>query len=155
MREGKKIMIDLDVVTVAEWDSDKDAINFTERVKAGEFQMHVPYTLLELLDNWEYKELASKIEHFYMLYSKTIISAQDSLDKLKEIGVDRKELVDELLAKNVKEEDAMLVIITSIFGIDYLITYNRKHLKDKEEEINEVLNKNGLGAIKVRMPNEV
>lgn len=151
----KKIIVDLDVVTVAEWDSNKNALNFTKRVKKGEFDLTTPYILLEHLSNWNHKELASKIEHFYNLYSKVIISAQNMFSKLKEISVDRKSLTGELLSKGVKEEDAVLVLVTSIFEIDYLITFNRKHLKNKEKAINEVLTKNGLKTIKIRLPDEV
>lgn len=151
----KKILIDLDVVTVAEWNTDKNAINFLDRVKKGEFVVHTPYILLELLSKWKYEGLALKIEHFYNLYSETIISAHDVLKKLREFNVDRKKLTSELLAKGVKEEDTVLVIVTSIFELDYLVTYNRKHLRSKEEIINVILNKNGCKSIKVKLPDEI
>ena len=60
-----------------------------------------------------------------------------------------------LLSKGVKEEDAVLVIIASIFEIDHLVTYNRKHLRNKEIEINDVLSQNGLKTIKIRLPDEI
>ena len=55
----------------------------------------------------------------------------------------------------VKEEDVVLVVISSIFDIDYLVTFNRKHLKSKEKEINEVLRKNGIKCIKIILPSEL
>lgn len=153
--QKKKIIIDLDVVTVAEWNSHKDAINFISRVKKGEFNLVTPYILLEHLSNWNHKELASKIEHFYNLYSKTIISAQNVLKRLKQIGADREQITNKLILIGVKEEDAVLVLVTSIFEINYLVTYNRRHLKSKEKTINEELSKNGLKNIKIRLPNEI
>ena len=56
---------------------------------------------------------------------------------------------------NIKPEDAFLVLITSIFDINYLITFNRKHLKNNENKINEVLKRNGLKIIKIVEPNEI
>ena len=151
----KKIMVDLDVVTVAEWNSDKDAITFIHKIKKGEFILFTPYILIEHLSKWEHKKLVSKIEHFYNIYSKTIISAQNVLDRINEIGINRDKLTDELLKAGVKEEDAVLVIITSIFDMDYLVTFNRKHLKGKEIKINEVLKRNELKNIKICLPNEI
>lgn len=151
----KKIIIDLDVVTVAEWDSHKSSINFIDRIKKGEFYVITPYILLEHLSNWKYKKLALRIEHFYNLYSKEIISAKNVLEKLTGININREELTNELLSIGVKEEDTVLVIVASIFEVDYLITHNRKHLKSKEKEINEVLSKNGLKTINIMLPDEI
>ncbi len=36
-----------------------------------------------------------------------------------------------------------------------LDSFNRKHLRGKEHEINEVLTKEGLNNIKIRFPNEI
>ena len=44
----------------------------------------------------------------------------------------------ELVDIGVKEEDVILVIASSIFEVDYLVTFNRKHLKSKEREINNI-----------------
>ena len=38
----------------------------------------------------------------------------------------------ELEKYGVKSEDAFLVLVSSIFGLDYLVTFNRKHLKNKK-----------------------
>ena len=35
MNKKKRVIIDLDIITVAEWDKDKDAVSFINRVKAG------------------------------------------------------------------------------------------------------------------------
>ena len=155
MRRRKKVIVNLDVVTVAEWDSKREAIQFINRIKKEEFNLFTPYILLEHLSKWKHKNLVSKIEHFYRIYSKTIISAQNVLDRINEIRVNRNKLTNELLEIGVKEEDAILVVITSIFGIDYLVTFNRKHLKNKEVKINEVLKKNGLKTIKIYLPDEI
>lgn len=92
----KKILIDLDVVTVAFWNRHKEALEFLARLKSGEFELET----------------------------------------------------------GVKEEDAVLVVVTSLFSLGYLVTYNRKHLRDKVGVINRVLSKNGFREIKISSPSE-
>ncbi len=150
-----RIIIDLDVVTVAEWDSQEDAIKFINRIKEGEFTLFTPYILMEHLSKWEHKNLVAKIEHFYKIYSKIIISAQNVLDKLNELEIDRVALIGNLIRAGVKEEDAVLVLAAGIFEIDFLVTFNRKHLKGKESEINKVLKKNGIKNIRICLPGEI
>ncbi len=150
----KKIIIDLDVVTVAFWDN-KDDAKLLERVKGGKFSMITPYILLEHLSKWNYRKLADEIASFYEKYSDQIVTAQNILNKTTEANVEYKELLAELVNIGVKEEDVVLVIIASIFAVDYLVTFNRKHLKSKEKGINEVLKKNGIRIIKIALPSEL
>ena len=42
-----------------------------------------------------------------------------------------------------------------IIDLDYLITFNRVHLKNKEEEINEILSEYGLRTIKITSPEQI
>lgn len=149
-----KILIDLDVVTVALWDKNKEAVEFLEKVKRGEFESYTPYNLLETLMKWKNEPLKAKILGFYELYSKKIISASESLNKLEELKIG-KEVVGELQKIGVKEEDATLIFIASIFGIDFLVTFNRKHLRSKRDEINKVLRKNGLNEVGILLPSEI
>ena len=145
-------MIDLDVVTSAEWDG--KGMDFIRRVEKGEFELHTPYALIDLVSEWKYKELVDKIKEFYELYSDEIITVQKLLARIEELGFDNEALNKELVDKGVKDEDAILAVITSIFEIDYLVTWNRKHLKNKEEVINDVLQRYGLNAIRIVLPNE-
>ena len=80
---------------------------------------------------------------------------QNILNKIEGIGIEYGKLLFELVGKGVKEEDAILVIVSSIFDVEYLVTFNRKHLKSKENAINQVLGKNGLKTIKVSEPSEL
>jgi len=156
MNKKKRVIIDLDIITVAEWDKDKDAVSFINRVKAGgEFEVYVPYSLLDLLDKWKYKNLSDRIKEFYELYSQEIISAQKLTNKLDELKLKEEVLTKEFLNKDIKEEDILLIIIASSFKLDYLVTKNRKHLKNKEGEINNVLYKYKLKKICIVLPNEI
>ncbi len=151
----EKILIDLDVVTVAEWDSKKDAIKFIRRVKAGEFEVYTPYSLFDLLDKWKYEKLRNKIKDFYELYTTEIITAQKLTDNLDKLKIDETSLTNDLKKEQIKEEDILLIIATSVFELDLLVTMNRKHLKNKKEAINNVLQKYGISAIKIVSPDEI
>ena len=109
-----KILVDLDVLTVAFWNRHEEALEFLARVKSGEFEVSTPYVLFDV-----------------------------------------EKLTKELLETGVKEEDAVLVVVTSLFSLGYLVTYNRKHLRSKSKEINEVLEKYGLRKISILLPTEI
>ena len=152
-----KISIDLDVITIAFWKGDKKEIatKFLSRVKNREFIVITPYfLLLNLLKKWTYLDLKDKIQDFYLKNSKMLTNIEIDL-KIKSLGIDDIRILKELIKINIKPEDAFLVLITSIFDINYLITFNRKHLKNNENKINGVLKRNGLKIIKIVEPNEI
>lgn len=149
-----KILIDLDVLTVAFWNRHKEALEFLARVKSGEFEVSTPYVLFDLVATWKYKELKDRIIHFYNLHSSRIITVENIFEESKKQNLDVEKLTKELLETGVKEEDAVLVVVTSLFSLGYLVTYNRKHLRDKVDVINRVLSKNGFREIKISSPSE-
>ena len=159
MEIKRKIVIDLDVITVAIWDKKGEnvrlAVKFIDRVKDKEFYVMTPFFLLELVSKWRYSQLKDYIEEFYLKFTNKMISNEDLDEKIDSISIDDKKIINELNNQGIKGEDSLLVLITSIFDADYLITFNRIHLKNKKEAINEVLNKNGLKAIKIVGPEEV
>ncbi|MBI2575260.1 hypothetical protein HYV82_05240 [Candidatus Woesearchaeota archaeon] len=150
----KKIVVDLDVVTLAFWDR-KDEARIIERIKGGQLAMITPYIILEHLSKWEYRRLAEEIAGFYWKYSFQIVTAQNIMDKSNGADLEYGRLLSELVRAGVKEEDAVLVIISALFDIGHLVTFNRKHLKSKEKEINEVLRKNGTGPVRIVLPEEL
>lgn len=137
----KKILIDLDIVTVAFWDKNKEAIEFLNKVKSGGFEVYTPYTHLEILASWEYKKLTSEMLEFYGQHSIKIISVIEVDRKITELNVDRDFLLKKLSKVCGKEEDAILVLIASIFDLDALVTMNKKHLRNNSDKIKEVLEK--------------
>lgn len=52
-------------------------------------------------------------------------------------------------------EDSLLVFLSSIFRLDYLVTFNRKHLSSKKGKINKILRECNLHEIKIVEPSEV
>lgn len=153
----KRIVIDLDVITVYLWDNDNRADyarSFIEKVKNGAFQVLVPYTLIELAEKWSYIELRNNVLRFYESVG-TEVKAGQVKQKLDELKVNDKEFAINLISIGVKEEDAALVMIASLFNADYLITFNRKHLKNKELGINKVLESFRLPKITIRQPQDM
>jgi hypothetical protein len=159
MKKGKKkIIIDLDIVTVAKWDKGKNGDlgrAILIRIEKKEFKMLTPYVILDLITEWRHTELSKKIKEFYEFYSTKIISVINLEEKINKIKLDRKGLTAELASYNIKNEDIILVIIASIFDVDYLATFNRKHLKNNEVKINNALQKYGLKNIKIVLPDEI
>ena len=155
---NKKILIDLDVVTVGKWDAGKYgdiARNLIKRIENKEFQLITPFYMIEHLLKWKNIQLKEKMKDFYTKESHSIVTNEDVDSKIEELKIDDTALLNQLKNHNIKEEDAFIVMITSIFELDYLITFNRIHLKNNKELINEVLRKNGLKNIKIVGPEEV
>ncbi len=150
-----KILIDLDILTVALWNRNKEAIKFLERVKNGEFDVYTPFALFETVGKWKYERLKTEISGFYELYSKRIISSSEAAEKIERLNLEGRKISEEFTKEGIKEEDSTLVLIASIFDIDILVTFNRKHLRNKRVVINEVLRKHGLKGIKILLPNEL
>lgn len=74
----KKILIDLDVVTVSIWDKKglqvEVANKFIERVKKREFHVITPFFLLELVSKWKHERLKQSIKEFYLNQSHTLLT---------------------------------------------------------------------------------
>ena len=156
MRQKKKILIDLDVVTVAFWDKGTNgdlARKFLLRIRQKELLMITPHYLLEHLTKWRYITLKEQIEDFYIKNSNKLLTNEDVDERIDELKIDDIKIL--LESKDIKEEDAFIVLVTSIFYLDYLVTFNRKHLRNKEKEINETLKKNGFKTVKIVGPEEV
>lgn len=154
----KKIIIDLDIVTVSIWDKKGKnvelAIKFIDRVKNREFYVTTPHFMLELISKWKYSQLKDHIEDFYLKFSDEMLSNEDLDDKINAMKINDEEILTELKGLGIKGEDSLLVLVASIFDVDFLITFNRTHLKNKKEVINEVLKKYGIRPIKIIGPEE-
>jgi len=153
----KKILLDIDVVAVAEhFTKDNDhpiAKPFIERVKTGEFENYTTYALLDLVEKWKDERIAKKVLNIYRTYTYIIPASEIEL-KGRERKIVFEKLVEKIFKRDVKEEDGALAIIASLFRLT-LVTLNRKHLRNKRSEINEILKREGLDEINIVLPNEV
>lgn len=157
MKIKKKIIIDLDVVTVGKWDKGNYgniSRKFMIKVSKGTFYLITPALLLELVRKWSHQKLKVQIEEFYSKNSNETI---DRLQIIKDIiskGIDFEEIFGKFIDIGIKEEDITLIFASSLRDA-LLVTFNRVHLKNKEEEINEILSEYGLRTIKIISPEQI
>ncbi len=172
----KKILIDLDVITVGIWkkrDSRREigkirfanfclqkfpkeifpiAKRFIQRVENKEFEVVTPYILLDLVYKWDNIVLREDIRKFYFENTSSFV---ERTGVITQIGRVFEEVFTELEDKGIKDEDVFLILTTSAKKLDYLVTFNRKHLKSKGKIVNEILAKHGLKTIMIGLPNEI
>ena len=155
----KKILIDLDVVTVSIWNKSGQqmeiAKKFIEKIEKGEFYVITPFLLIEVVLKWEHETLKTAIKEFYIKNSDRFLTDTEIKEMCEELDVNYEIVLNELESEGIKKEDAALVLITSLFSCDYLITFNRVHLKNKKEDANKILKKWSLSAIQISGPEEV
>lgn len=153
----EKISIDLDVITVGIWKKiDKRKIlseDLMKRIENKEFQIITVSPMLNLVKKWRNKKLAGEIKDFYSRNSDFFIDEAELFEKLKNKKIDVSKLLNELSIHNIKDEDVILIIACAVEQAK-LITFNRKHLKNKQDKIKEVLKKYGL-KIDILYPNEI
>ena len=153
----KKIIIDLDIVTVGKWDKGKngdDSRKFMSRVSNGEFYLTTPTLLVELVRKWKHEKLKSQIEEFYLKNSNELVERIQIIEETVAKGIDFEEIFNRFIKIGIKEEDITLILVSSLRDSS-LVTFNKIHLKNQEEEINEVLLEYGLKAIKIISPGQI
>lgn len=151
----KKILIDLNVFTAAEWDKNKEAIEFLEKAKS--YEVYEPlFFVYHIARRWEYKKLADKIVKRIDELKSRIMLFSELDEKIRaKCKLSLKELTIKAIKKlKIKTEDFWLVLFASANNA-LLVTYNRKDLKDKEKEINDFLKENNLDTIEIRLPSEL
>ncbi|MBI4452043.1 hypothetical protein HY637_01315 [Candidatus Woesearchaeota archaeon] len=153
----RKIIIDLDVVTVAKWDKGRNgeiSRKFIISVAKKAFHLITPTLLLELVRKWKHEKLRIRIEEFYSKNSDELIDRLQIIEEIVSKKIDFEELFGSFIEIGIKEEDVTLILVSSLRDA-LLITFNKVHLKNKEEEINEILSKYGLRAIKITSPEQI
>jgi len=155
----KKITIDLDVVTVALWNKKGEqfriANEFMKRVKHREFYLVNPFFLIERVLKWKHEQLKEDIKEFYLNYSNKLLSDTNISNQVIKKGLDPNIVLSDIMNMGIKDEDALLVFINSLFELDYLITFNRKRLRNNAKKINETLRNHNLNEIKIVSPDEI
>jgi hypothetical protein len=154
----KKILIDLDILTTALWDRKKESIEFLKEVEKGRYKVLTPlYFLYHILRKWEFKKLADKIFKQYDLLTDIFLQESKTAEKvLKKTRIPLRALAKKMVKGiKIKLEDAYLVLYSSIWESDFLVTYNKKHLVNKEKEITEFLKKYGLYHPKIILPDQL
>ena len=157
-----KVIVDLDVVTIAKWYRKRDrrlesSQKFLERVERGEFFLAVPDTFLEILRLWEYGELSRSIRSWYEANARFVIPSGEAVKKVAvKTGFSEEVLIEKFaLEANMKKEDAFLVLIGTGSEIAYIVTWNKAHLRDKREKIEQIGARFGLRVPRIIFPTEI
>ena len=155
----KVVLIDLDIVTVSLWDkigkNKEKADHFLNRVKNLEFTAVTPMLLIDVVERWRHQSLKSRIKEFYKTYSSRIYTDIEIKEKCRQGNIDYESVLDALEQNGVKREDAALVLVASLFSCDALVTFNRVHLRNKKEAVNQVLVRWSLLPIQIAGPEEL
>lgn len=157
MKIKKKIMVDLDVVTVGKWDRGKNgdtSRKIMARVVNREFYLITPTLLIELVRKWKHEHLKSHIEEFYLKNSDQLVDRLQIIEEIVVKGIDFEEIFGKFIEIGIKEEDITLILLSSLRDA-LLITFNRVHLKNKEEGINEILSEYSLRIIEITSPEQI
>lgn len=154
-----KILIDLDVVTVSIWNKSGKQVeianSFIERVKKREFHVITPFFLLEIVSKWKHERLKQNIKEFYLNHSYTLLTDTAITYQINNKKIYPNKILPEMIGIGIKDEDAFLVFVGSLFSVDYLVTFNRKHLKNNADKINDILRRYKFNEIKIVLPNEI
>lgn len=162
----KKVIIDLSVVTVAnyprlgtefDYKRKQEALLFLEKVteaaKSGELGVITPKNFYALVGEWQHKEIVLKILEFYRLVTSEFVETADLIAELIEMDIDYEDITASLVKRGVKGEDALIVVTASLKQA-VIVTYNKKDLRDKLVAINEILAGRRMTKIAVKEPSE-
>ena len=96
----KKVLIDLDIVTVNLWDrkgeNKKIASDFVKKIGKKYFLVITPFSLLETVAKWKYNALKDDIEEFYIKNSDQILSNKDVDKKMVELKINDIKILEDL-----------------------------------------------------------
>lgn len=157
----KKILIDIDVLTIGLWeksDPRKDiALQFLKRVENGEFFVYFLDEHLKAVSEWKHGPLKDRIIKKITDMQNQFVELSDVFPILEEkTRKNSEEFATELTKfSRSKKADILLVLACSILEIEYLVTFNRKHLRSRRESIEEFLRRHGMYAPKIVLPSEI
>lgn len=155
----KRMLIDLNVVTIGSWKKVDPARAvaeiFMKKVEghegeAKQFYVVTPYVLLELVNKWKDKALAGLIKDFYQKVTDEYV---EKIEVMEELFENFEDVYNALIGAGVKPEDAFLVMVCSVKRA-VLVTFDKKHLRGKKEGINSVLREYGCEEVEVMLPEE-
>ena len=158
-----KISFDVDVGLIKVWiekrDKRRDEVNkffeFIERHDKN-FLVLVSEHTLNLIESWENKVLVERLLDLFKKKAEKIVDPEDVIkDFSKKINLDFDKFTLKFSKEaRIKHEDAISIIIYTLLGTEYFVTLNRKHLRNKYEEIRTNGWKYGLKIPEIMLPKE-
>lgn len=162
MKEKIKVAVDIDVVTINVWKEKKDVrrneaskfFKFVEKNKE-KFQLIVSKHTLNQIELWKNKPLVGRIKEFY----EKIAEIKDPSSEIKSFEKARNVRIEEFAEKFAKEvkiklEDSLTILLYSLLGVEYFVTYNKKHLRNKYGSIKTTAWKYGIKVPEIMLPFE-
>jgi predicted nucleic acid-binding protein len=156
-----KAVVDIDVFTVALWDKQDErkeaAEEFLDRIEDGEVELYLPLLLFQQIHDWKHNELATRIAKFQFRHSEELVDVRELENSIED---ESGKLVSEVLDRaseqlpDVKESDLNLVLYASSLEVD-LVTFDRKHLLDRKDDINRFLEDQGLPEVRISSPEDL
>ncbi len=163
----KKIIVDLDVVTVANYPRNESAADYGRKeyakrfldyvadgVRDGKFWLVSLRSFDALLALWKYREIVIKILDFYHSNSSELVDTTEIVAEFIEKGIDYDEVIKSFTDKGIKGEDVLIILVASIRHAT-IVTFNRKDLRNRQEEIRRLLAANGLDSVEITEPSEL
>ena len=102
----KKIIIDLDVVTIGIWkkadERRVESLKFIKRVENKEFEVVMLSSTLNLVEKWNNIGLSTSIKDFYYTNTSHFIDDAEIFNFLISNKVSASEIIDEFLKKHIK-----------------------------------------------------
>ena len=162
----KRVIVDLDVVTVANYprkksDADYERTAYAKRfldyiasgVKAGEFWLIVLKSFDSILALWKHKGMVIKILDFYHSNSSESVGTVELIAEFVEKGMDYDNLLKSFTDRGIKGEDVLIILVASLRDAA-IVTFNRKDLRGRSGEINRLLVASGLNIVEIKEPYE-
>lgn len=153
-----KVLIDLDVITTKVWDRRQDTIEFLDKVKRGEYMCTFPlFLIVHILRKWAYKKLVDKIiREIDEVTTEFLRSSVVEEAVERKTGMPSRVFIKKGFRKlDINKQDFTLVVFASVYEIDFLVTYNKTHLLQRQEDVEKFLRKFNLKSPKIISPNEL
>ncbi|MEM5869867.1 MAG: type II CAAX endopeptidase family protein, partial [Candidatus Aenigmatarchaeota archaeon] len=160
-RRKRKLTFDIDVASVHVWmEKDarkKEAKDFFDflRLKEKEFELIASKHTLDQIATWKNKTIVSKLISLFKDFCKTVDPDKIIRNFEKERGIKIKEFSENFAKEaKIKTEDALAIIVYSLLGAEYFVTFNKKHLRNKYAKLKEVGWKFGIEIPEIMLPHE-
>ena len=133
-----------------ERDGHADTVRLFEKIRAGEYEAYTSgYTVVELLNASEPKQ--SKMLALIDEYNITVFPITEESDLLADL------YVSEGIIPAKFRLDGAQIAISSIHGMDYVLSYNYQHINRAKTKLltDRINNKNGYGSVLICTAKEV
>jgi hypothetical protein len=156
-----KVAFDIDFACVHAWrkkDRRKEDIKkFFDllRKNKDKFECLVSSHVLDQISVWRDKKLANDIISLFKSLCKVVDLEENIRYFEKARNVKIKDFTQNYASEvGIKTEDALAVIVYSLIEVEYFVTFNKKHLRNKYAKLKEIGWKYGIKIPEIMLPSE-